>query len=297
MAAATLGDLVNEVRYLLRSFTGQHDRTTYVTSALTGSDLTIPVADGDAVATGIVEIDDELLWVDSSAGGSLTVPPYGRGYQGTAAATHLINTQVLVDPSFPRQAIKTALAQTAMAVYPTLFQVKPTEFTFTAGQASYDLEADADRVLAISYQTWGGSGIWQPVDKYRLDTNANTTSFPSGRALTIGQGAPPGRTIRVLYAASFTEMTATGDTLAAAGHAESHRDVLVFGAAARLVQYLEPSRLTMNAIENEERAKYVGSGAASALTRQLLGFYEQRLGEERKKMLDRYPVTRSFRNW
>ena len=39
-----------------------------------------------------IEIDNELIWVDSSdsATNTLAVPPYGRGYRGTGAATHEI---------------------------------------------------------------------------------------------------------------------------------------------------------------------------------------------------------------
>lgn len=292
---ATLGDLLTEVRYLLRSFTGQHDRTTYLTAGITASDLSLAVADGSVVTTGMVEIDDELLWVDSSSGGTLTVPPYGRGYQGSTAASHSTNAQVLVDPVFPRVAIQRAINETAQAIYPTVFQVKSHEFTFVAGQSSYNLASDVDRILSVSYETIGPSGYWAPLNRYSFDPNANTTSFASGRALHLGESAASGQTVRVLYAAPFTEMTASATTLASAGHAESHRDLLVYGAAWRLLQFVEASRLNMTTVENQERGQYVPPGAASAVTRQVLALYEKRLDEERQRLLQKHPVNRTFR--
>lgn len=292
---ATLADLVNEVRYLLRSFTGQHDRTTHLAAGLSDTALSVSVADGSIASRGVIEIDDEIIWVDSSAGGTLTVPPYGRGYQATIAATHPQDTQVLVDPMVPKQAIKRSIAETQRAVYPKLFQVKSTEFTFSAAQSSYEMPADADRIISVTAKSIGPSGFWHELSKYRLDTNTNTTAFTTGRAIHLGQAAPAGQTVRVLYAAPFTVLSANTDTLASAGHDASHWDVLVFGTTARLVQYLESSRLSMNAVENAERSKYAPNGAASALTRQLLGWYEQRMAEERQKLLDRFPVNRSYR--
>lgn len=293
--AANLGDLVTEIRSLLRSFTGQHDQATYLTAEAASGALTLSVADGDAVTSGMLEIEDELIWVDQSEGGTLTVPPYGRGYQGTTAATHPINTQILVDPTFPRDSIIRAIQQTSQAVYPKLFWPKATEFTFSPAVGSYELPAEAERVLGVTAETVGASKFWTRIDRYRFDADANTTAFTTGRALHLREAPAAGRKVRVLYAAPFGEMTLSSDTLAAAGHAESHRDLLVFGAAARLIQFLEPGRLSLNSVENQERSKFGPPGSASALTRQLLGWYENRLTEERSKLLGLYPMSRTFR--
>jgi hypothetical protein len=45
---------------------------------------------------GTVEIDEELLWIDSfdRIANTATVSPYGRGYLGTTAATHTVDTKV-----------------------------------------------------------------------------------------------------------------------------------------------------------------------------------------------------------
>lgn len=290
----TLGDLVTEVRYLLRSYTGQHDRTTYTTAGIDADDLTIGVDDGDVVATGMVEIDDELIWIKSASAGTLTVPPFGRGYQGSTAAAHDTNAQLIVDPVFPKQGIKQAIAETALALYPDLFQVKATEFTYSPAQSSYDLETDVDRVLDVSFQEVGPSGYWRPLKRYTLDTHANTTAFPSGNALHLHEAAGAGRTVRVLYAARFEEIADAADTLVGAGFAESMRDVLAYGACYRLVQFLEPARLSLSSVENQERSQYSAPGAASALTRQLLALYERRVEQERKRLQTKYPLRLTF---
>ena len=289
--ATTFGQLIDRVRYSLRSYTGQHEVSTHLTADATEGAVDLSVADGNAVATGLVEIEDELVWVDSSAGGVLTVPPYGRGYQGSTAAAHLSGKQVITDPFFPRKHIADAIVDTQRALYPTLFQPKAKEFTFTAGQSTYDLDSDVDRVLSVSWQLPGSSEFWTPVRRWRTDTFANTTEFASGSNITVFDPIGPDRTVRAVYAAPFTELTVASDTIGAAGHQEAHVDLLVFGACWRLLQFLEVSRLNLNSVENAERAKFAASGSASALTRQVLALYERRLEEERKRLLQLYPIT------
>jgi len=287
----TYGQLVDKVRYLLRSYTGQHEISTHLTADMTAEGLTATISDGNNVSTGLVEIGDELVWVDSSTGGVLTIPPYGRGYNSTTPVAHLTGVQVLTDPFFPRKAIADALVDTQRALYPTLFAVKTTEFLFTAGQTSYNLASDTDRVLSVSWQMPGGSGFWQPLRRWRFDNDANTTSFTSGGSLSVFDAVSPDRNVRVVYAGPFTELSSAAGTIETAGHESSHADLLTYGAAFRLVQFLEVSRLNISSTENQERSKFAAGGAASALTRQLIGLYDRRLEEERRRLLELHRMS------
>ena len=287
--SAVVADLITEVRNLLRSYVGQHENSTYLTSGLTNNGLSISVNDGTVVNVGVLEIDDELIYVESGSGGTLTVPPYGRGYNGSVAASHNSGAQVLVNPFVPRMDITRAIAEAAEAVYPGLYQIKTFEFAFNPSQASYDLAADVDRVLEVSWQTSGPTKVWEPIRHWRLETRANTTAFPSGRALEVADYIQSGRTVRVVYAAPFSTLSGT-TTLQQAGFQESHRDVLVFGAAWRLVQSLEAGRLQLTSAENEAASRTRPPQMASALARQLLAVYQQRLDQERRKLLSTTPA-------
>ena len=83
---ATFNEMVDEVRSSLAGFTLKQDRITYLNNAITTTDLAIQVGSADNLAKGIVEIDDELIWVDNFAKATNTLnaaPGFGRGFQGT----------------------------------------------------------------------------------------------------------------------------------------------------------------------------------------------------------------------
>jgi len=83
----TFNEMVEEVLINLEGFTLRQDRTTYLTAAIDSDDLTIALASGDNIGKGIVEIDDELIHIDSvdRSDRSATISPFGRGYRGTTA--------------------------------------------------------------------------------------------------------------------------------------------------------------------------------------------------------------------
>ena len=62
----TFEQLVDEVKASLQGYTLRQDRITYVTNAsgLTTTTTGITVGSADNLAKGIIEIDDELIWVD-----------------------------------------------------------------------------------------------------------------------------------------------------------------------------------------------------------------------------------------
>ena len=63
----TLNDLVDEVKANLQGYALRQDRITYVAnpSGLTTTSTQITVGSGGNLAKGIIEIDDELIWIDS----------------------------------------------------------------------------------------------------------------------------------------------------------------------------------------------------------------------------------------
>jgi hypothetical protein len=290
----TLGDVVTDIRLKLRSYTGQHERSTYLINPITSSETTLGVADGTVVDQGLIEIDDELIYVESSDAGAANIPPYGRGYMGTTAVAHDADTQVIVDPAFPKKGITDAVNNTLAALYPKLYAVATTELTYAAGVTSYELPAAAERVISASWQVSGSSGYWQPLKRWRVELDADTSVFASGKAIHIGDGITSGRTIQVVYAKQFGTFADSSTTFASVGLLESMKDVLVYGACVELLQFLEASRQNMDSVQNQERAQYVPVGSASALARQLLGLYERRVDEERVKLRQLHPMSIRF---
>ena len=69
----TLSNLIDDVRIDLAGFTYRQDRATYLVTSATSSDLVLNVATTDNIAKGIIEIDDEMMWVDSYDRQAITI--------------------------------------------------------------------------------------------------------------------------------------------------------------------------------------------------------------------------------
>lgn len=289
---SNLGDLINSIASSLHSYTGVQENSTYLTAGVDASTLSLPVASSDNVMRGIAEVDDELVYIDVADANTLTLTPFGRGYRGSTAATHLINTQVISDPSFPRVEIRRAIDQVILGLYPQLFQIKTTTLTYAPAPIGYQLPADVDKVLDIKFLRPGDpTNYWSPVYDWSFDpTSAETT----GKALNLFDALPAGSTIRVVYQAPFGTFAATSDTLASVGLKDDWQDLITYAVAARLVRFLDPARLQLPAVENASRAQYVAAGDAGKVANQMYAMYQQRLNEERRKLLDLIPPRINF---
>ena len=290
----TLGELINEVKSNLQGYTLRQDRLTYLTSGINSTATAITVGSSSNLAKGIIEIDDELIWVDNFDKASATMnaaPGFGRGYNSTTADSHSANAMVTLSPTFPRQSIKKAINNTIQSLYPSLWGVGSTTFTFNASQTTYALPADAETVLFASWQTTGSSLEWLPVNRWRSDGMANTTAFPTGNTINIYENIQPGRTVQVWYSKEATTLSNAGDDFATVtGLPESSYDVIVYGASYRLLSFIDPGRINLSSAEADAMDTKVPPSAGSANARYLLALYQQRLQEEALKLADKYPV-------
>lgn len=294
----TFNDMVDEVLLNLAGYTMRQDRLTYLTSAVTSTTaLSIPIASVDNVARGLIEIDEELMFVDSvnRPASSLVIAPFGRGYQGTTAATHSINTRVTIAPTFPRVAVKKAINDTINAVSSELWVLGNTTFSYSPARTTYALPAEVDDILAVSYQTIGSTQEWAPIRAYRFDSMANTGAFTSGKTISLYSGIEPGRTVQVTYTKDPSLLVNNSDNFTTVtGLPETSKDVIIYGAAYRLISFVDPSRLTFTSAEADEadRTKPIGSGSNAA--RFLYSLYQQRLTEEAARLKGKYPVRVHF---
>lgn len=289
----TFGELVSQLDSLLHSYTS-HEQVTWLTQGCDSSVTTMTVQDSDQISVGISEIGEELIYVTVADSGSLSLAPFGRGYKGTTAVSHSTNEMVMFDPSFPKVEIKRALNQVVASLYPQLYRVKATTLTFAGAQATYELPADCDGVMEVRYNVTGGSKFWALVSRWEFHTNADTTEFPNGKALTFHEPPTQGATVRVTYRGSFDQFASDSDTLADIGLPESAVDVLLYGAAARLIRFLDPARLSLNSVENMARGQLVQVGDPGKVANQFYAMHLQRVDEERKKLLNLEPPQIHF---
>jgi hypothetical protein len=297
----TLTDLINEVSINLAGYTYQQDRATHLSSAVTTltSSSTSPtvlfLGSTENLGKGIVEIDEELMWVDSfdRVANTATVSPYGRGYLGTTAATHTADTKVSISPTFPRYVIKKAINDTVNAVGSTIFAAKVTTFTFNAAQTTYDFDGlNIQNILSISWQSVGPSLEWIPVRRWSWDSKADATAFgATAQTVTIGDYITPGRTVKVVYATDPVPFTTNAqDFSTQTGLPESCKDVIVLGASYRLLTYLDPARAAQVSPQADETDSKRPYGASQTATKQLYALYTQRLNEETARQQSFYPI-------
>lgn len=296
---ATFGQMTDEVSRKLAGFTLRQDRQTHLIDAVSSTATSITVASATNLSVGIIQIDDELIYIDSydRVSGILTIPPYGRGYNGTSAATHQAGVRVTVSPTYPVLDIKDAINETVLAVFPSLYATATHTFTYSPAVSSYTLPDELENVLSVSYESIGPSKSWLPVRGYRPDRMANTDAFNSRNSISILSGVSSGRTIQVFYTSAPTVMdTDSDDFEIVTGLPASCKDVIVLGATARLASYVDPGRLTFGSAESDQMSQIAGRayGAGTNASKYLLALYDKRLGEEARKLNIRNPIRVYF---
>ena len=292
----TFDELVDEVKSNLIGYTLRQDRLTYVTNAngITTSSSAITVGSSDNLAKGIIEIDDELIWIDSfdKQNNQLNVAPgFGRGYLGTTPAPHAQNSMVTLAPSFPRVNIKKAINDTIKSFYPKLFAVGSTTFTFNAAQTTYALPDDVREVLYMSWQTTGSSKEWLPIKRWRFDPLANVPTFNTQKTINLYENIQPGRTVKVWYTMVPDTMDAnTDDFVDVTGLPDSCQDVVVYGACYRLLTFLDAGRINLTSAESDFADSKNPYNSGSAASRYVFALFQQRLQEEALKLSDQFPI-------
>jgi hypothetical protein len=285
-------ELTESVLTHLHSYTGAQETYTWLTVGADADDLTLTVNTSDSFYRGIAEIEDELVFIDTADSGALSLAPFGRGYKGSTAASHAANTLVLFDPSFPRAEVKKRINQVIAGLYPTLYQVKTTSFTSDGIDLNIVLPADAGKVLGIAYQIPGDpTGFWRPFQAYRVDPKSS-----DGNVLLMGYPIATGATVQVTYQAPFGALSANGDTLSSIGLPESCVDLIQYGVTSHMIRFLDPTRLMVTNVENVSRAQVVQAGDAAKVATQLYAMYQQRLAEERRKLLLLNPPTINYQD-
>lgn len=297
---ATLSQMIDEVLINLSGYTYQQDRSTYLRTAVntltspSTSPTILSLGDTSNVGKGILEIDEELMWVDSfdRVGNTATVAPYGRGYLGTQASTHAADAKVTISPIFPRYVIKKAINDTIRAMGASLLSIKQTTFTFNAAVNTYEFQDLAiENILTMSWQDTGPSKEWIRIRRWDFDPLADTDTWGAGsQTVTIYDWITPGRTVKVMYATPPTAMENNTDVFTTTtGYPESARDVVILGASYRLLAYLDPARagqISPQADETDGKRPY---GASASATKQLFALYSQRLNEEVATLQNAYP--------
>lgn len=290
----TLNEMVDEVRSSLAGYTLRQDRISYLTSAINTTDLAIGIGSSANLAKGVIEVDDELIWIDnfSQTNSVLNAAPgFGRGYQGTTASPHAQYAQVTLSPTFPRLMIKKAINDVINSLFPKLWAVASTTFTFNASQTTYALPDDLESILYMSWQTTGSSLEWLPINRWRADPMANIATFNTTNTVNIYENIQPGRTVQVYYTTTPNTLDSNTDDYAdVTGLPDSSVEVVILGACYKLLSYVDSGRINLSSAEADLNDTKIPSTAGVASSRYIYALYQQRLNDEALKLQDKFPI-------
>jgi hypothetical protein len=280
---ATLTQLTEQTIGEIGSYIKNQESVTIITNAIDSDDLTLTVDDATAASKGIIEIDEELLYVKKSVAASGTLQilgtasvASGRGWRGTTATSHIAGSIVRNNPIFPRSQVKRALLETIKGMN---FPVIANEtFTFNGSDYSYVMPDSLVDVTGVSWELPDSTGVWALIKRWRLDTNY-LDSGTTKQALILNEAPMSGADVRVQYTKYPTTIT-DNQELTVSGLPSSCEDVVRLGAMYRLLSTVDPGKVTATSVSADVLDQPVSAGASTSAAKYIFQLYSVRLAEE-----------------
>lgn len=293
----TFNDLVDEVQMYLSGFGMRSNALTHLTQDVTAAATQVSVSSAESIGKGIIEVDDELIWVDSAdrTTGTLSVPPYGRGFQRTTAGIHTAGTMVTINPIYTRKAIKSAINDTIGTC--GLNGVGYHSFTTSPAISTYSLPDVVDDVLSVTYKAVGPTGEWPNVKAWRFDSSANASDRNSTKTITIKSFIDPSAEVQVVYSFDPERLESGSDDYeSTTGLDEMTKDVIIFGAAYRLLSFVPAARIQYVTPESDVQAGNVTVDSGTNIAKYVYALYQQRLAEEKERFVRKYAKRIHYTN-
>ena len=285
---ATLNELTEQTIGEVNAYVKNQESVTFITNSATSGDVTMVVDDATALSKGIVEIDDELLYLKKviSTSGSIQVlgttgNPIGRGWRATTATSHVSGSVVRNNPIFPRSQVKRALLETIKGMnFPCITNYT---FTFDGADYAYVMPDALEDIVGISWDVPDSTSVWQLIKRYRVDKNYyDATTGTIKQALILNEAPMPGRTVNVQYTKFPTTIT-DDQELTASGLPASCEDVVRLGAMYRLLSTVDPGKVTAISVSADALDQPVQAGASTNTAKYIFQLYTVRLQEEISK--------------
>lgn len=283
---ATLNQLVEQTIGEVNGYVKNQESVTIATNVVTAGDITISVDEATALSKGIIEIDEELLYVKKAIAASGTIQilgtssnPVGRGWRGTTATSHVSGSIVRNNPMFPKTQVKRAILETIKGMnFPVLSNES---FTFNGSDYSYIMPDSLIDITGVSWELPDSSGVWALLKRWRLDTNY-LNGATTGQALILNEAPMPGQTVRVQYTKYPTTIT-DNQELTVSGLPASCEDVVRLGAMYRLLSTVDPGKVTATSVSADVLDQPVSAGASTSAAKYIFQLYSVRLQEEVSK--------------
>lgn len=246
-----------------------------------------------------ISIDLEDLHVWSSDDGAKTAE-VDRGEFGSTAAAHDAGATVYVNPDYTKNMALGALnASVSMLASEGIYQTSTVDLDIVANVYGYDLTDSTDFLGVVD--AWFSSlrtstKEWERFEHFVVQTNADTSVFPSGTAIQLHMAPPTTSTLRILYRHEVSATLGALDDVVetVTGLETDAMDLLALGAAIQLSAGREIQRNELNAGVTR-RPDEVPAGAWGQANSGLRRLYDEALKSERTRLARKNPVRMNTR--
>ncbi len=286
----TFADMVENVSAILRGYVRQQDQSTHLTGAVDADDLVWTVGNASRLSPGRAEVDNEMVYIDTvdTGNNTITIAPYGRGMDGSVAASHSSLAQIRDNPLYPKARIRQAINATLHSVSEILFVTDVEIFTSDSSVDSYELPVEATGVQGVRVEV--SENKWISLRQWRFDPLASTGQHSTGRAV-VAPHLRDGLQVEVTYRKEPQVLDADSDDFTVTtGLPASCAEVMELGAAWRLLSGVPAASLSGAAISAADRDRQGGQQTEVTESLQMYRMFTQRLTEERNKLLNFYPT-------
>ena len=298
---STLGELTDRIESMLHGYSLNTESRSWLTQNISATDTSFTVYDTSNIGTGYLQIDDELMYVNRIDATSNTVylAPWGRAQRGTQPVAHSNNAKTTMAPMFPRYEIKKAMNNTIDAMYPNIFAIGQYQFNYIAARTTYSIPAEVQNIHNVTHSVIGPSKEWLPVRAWQIDRMANPGTFSTGHTLSVYSPIVPGRLVNVVYSKRPTLFDLVSDDDAQSyeditGLPSYSEDVAVYGAAFRMISFLDASRLGPLSAEADILDNQRGQQQGAQASRFLFNIYQTRSNEVAEIMRRQYPIRSHY---
>ena len=237
----------------------------------------------------LVEVDQELMLV-TAANTSTRTLTVSRGYAGTTAATHADNTNVFINPTFPRKSVFDAVADNIVRLYPSLYNVTTTNVT---SNSTYQ-EVPASTVEVLTSYVQNASG-----EQYTSAGIELLRDFPPSSTNTAVQffNTSNGKTVHLVVKRKFVRPTSeTVDLATDCLISDEYEQIVMVGAVADIVGATDIDASTQEFITEKLAAESYPVGSGERLRNALLRLRSLLIDEARGNLRSLYPAPVSIMN-
>lgn len=289
---STVGTVVD--RTLRQLMSGTVEERNKTVGALTATTTTISFQyDLNGMrAGGVIQIDNELMYVWEVFSGAKTVE-VERAWNGTTAAAHASGAVAIVDPRFPRAQVLEAInAEIDDLSSPMngLYQIKSLELNYNGTFTMVNLPTTDKIIDLVSVTVRYIATDYPKITRCRLIRDLPNDDFSAGYAIRFDEQVRAGRMI-VVYKAPFTNVTTEAQNLQnISGFPTTAEDILMMGAQIRLVSPREVKRNFTESQGDTRRSEEVPTGSVSSSINNIIRMRRDRITAEAARLARQYPT-------